>query len=425
MIDIKRLRENPALFKTTCINKGCNVDIDVLLQLDAEVKEVRQALQAFATQKNQAGKTIAQCKDNDQRQQLLVEMSTLKDKEKAATETLETLGPKLDEMLLHVPQPPHPDCPIGTDESGNVVTRQHGEIPTFDFELKDHMTLGHDLGIVDTERGVKISGSRSYILRGDGALLHQAVLRLAHDTMVKKGFEPLTVPVMTREETFTGTGWFPEGKPQVYNITEDNLYLVGTAEVPAMSMYMGEILEEADLPIKMVAQSNCFRREAGAAGKDTHGLYRIHQFEKVEQVVICKNDIEETNKLHEEIVDNSEAVLQALGLPYQVLEICTGDMGSGKYRMYDLETYMPSRNGYCETHSASNLLDYQTRRLGIRYRDKDRKTHYCYSLNNTVAASPRILIAILELNQNKDGSINIPEVLQPYMHGKTKITKKQ
>ena len=293
----------------------------------------------------------------------------------------------------------------------------------FDFEPDDHIKLGTKLGIIDIERGVKLSGSRNYVLRGAGALLHQAVLRLSHDMMVEKGFEPLSVPVLTREETFIGTGWFPEGKDQVYQIPEDELFLVGTAEVPVTSFYMDEILDEGELPRRFVAQSLCFRREAGAGGKDTYGLYRIHQFEKVEQVIICRADLEEVEKWHQHILTNSEEVLQKLELPYRVIEICTGDMGMAKYRMYDIETWMPSRDGYCETHSASNLLDFQARRLNLRYRDKNRKVHFCYTMNNTVIASPRILIPLLELNQNSDGSINIPKALQPYMHGLDRITK--
>jgi seryl-tRNA synthetase len=239
--------------------------------------------------------------------------------------------------------------------------------------------------------------------------------------MVARGYEPLSVPVLTREATFVGTGWFPEGRSQVYEVPADELFLVGTAEVPATSLYMDEILEEDQLPRKFVAQSLCFRREAGAAGKDTYGLYRIHQFEKVEQVIICRYDVNEAEKFHQEILRNAEDVLTLLGLPYRVLEICTGDMGLGKYRMYDIETWMPSRGGYCETHSASNLLDFQARRLNLRYRDAQGRIQYCITMNNTVIASPRILIALLENNQQADGSILVPQALQPYMHGRDRI----
>lgn len=421
MIDLKKLRENPDLFKQAVQQKGCKVDIDQLLEIDSQVRQARQALQDLVTEKNQAGKAIAKIKDPDERKQAVEQMSQLKDKEKQYNDQLVELEPQLEELLLLVPMPAHPDAPVGPDESGNVEVRRWGDAPQFDFEPKDHIELGQTLGLFDTERGVKLSGSRYYVLRGDGCLLHRAVMNLAHDMMVERGFEPLTVPVLTREPTFMGTGWFPEGKSQVYQVPEDELFLVGTAEVPATSLYMDEIIDVADLPKKFVAQSLCFRREAGAAGKDTYGLYRIHQFEKVEQVIVCKYDPDEAEKFHQEILANAEAVVQALGMPYRVLEICTGDMGTPKYRMYDIETYMPSRDAYCETHSASNLMDFQARRLNLRYRDENRKIHHCITMNNTVIASPRILIPLIELNQNADGSVNIPEALRPYMQGRDKL----
>lgn len=423
MIDLKELRDNPDVYKTACQDKGYDVDVDALLGLDAKVKKVRQQLQEIVTEKNAAGKTIAKIKDATERTAAIARMGELKEREKQLDADLAEREPALQEMLLNVPQRAHAETPVGADESGNVERRRWGTVREFDFEPKDHMQLGEELGIIDVERGVKLSGSRNYVLRGDGALLHQAVLRLAHDVMVEKGYEPMAVPVITKEATFMGTGWFPEGKPQVYQIPEDDLYLIGTAEVPLTSLYMDEILDEAELPKKMVAQSLCFRREAGAAGKDTYGIYRIHQFEKVEQVVILRADCDEAEKYHQEILANAEEVMQKLELPYRILEICTGDMGMGKYRMYDIETWMPSRGGYCETHSASSFLDFQARRLNLRYRDNEGKVRVCYTMNNTVIASPRILIPLLELNQNEDGSVNIPEVLQGYMQGRKKISK--
>jgi seryl-tRNA synthetase len=376
---------------------------------------MKQQLQDITTEKNQAGKAIATLKDPQEKKTTIEKMSQLKEQEKQISEQLPDHEAQLNELLLNVPQPAHPKTPIGKSEKDNVEVRRWGQVRQFDFEPKDHTALGEQLGIIDIARGVKLSGSRYYVLRGAGALLHQAVLRLAHDMMVAKGFEALTVPVLTKEQTFMGTGWFPEGKAQVYQVPEDELFLIGTAEVPATSLYMDEILSCDELPKKFVAQSLCFRREAGAAGKDTAGIYRIHQFEKVEQVIICQADMEEVERWHQEIVANSEDVLQALEIPYRVIEICTGDMGMAKYRMYDIESYMPSRGGYCETHSASNLLDFQARRLNLRYRDENRKIKYCYTLNNTVIASPRILIPLLELNQNADGSVNVPKALQKYM----------
>ncbi len=424
MIDIKDLRENPDIYRTAVQAKGSRVDVEKLIRLEAQLRQAKTELQELVTEKNQASKAIAQLKDAAERQQAIGRVGELKEKEKELSGEVAELEPAVEELMLLMPQPAHPDSPVAPDESGNVEVRRWGQVREFDFEVKDHVSLGLDLGIVDLERGVKLSGARNYVLRGAGCLLHQAVLRLAHDTLVAKGYEPLTVPVLTREATFMGTGWFPEGKPQVYQVPEDELFLVGTAEVPATSFYMDEILDEAMLPQKFVAQSLCFRREAGAAGKDTHGLYRIHQFEKVEQVIVLPADKALSEKFHQEITNNAEEVLQQLNLPHRVIEICTGDMGTGKYRMYDIETWMPSRGGYCETHSSSNLLDFQSRRLNLRYRDAQGKVRYCYTMNNTVVASPRILIALMELNQNADGSINVPEALRPYMMGMEQIIKK-
>ena len=421
MIDIKQLRENPELYKKACEQKRCNVDIDRLLELDGLSLKLRNEQQELATEKNQAGKAISKIKDAAERQSAVERMGQLKTREKQLATQIDELTPQIAELMLLVPMPPHPDCPVGADETDNVEVRRHGEPREFSFEPKDHIELGTALGIIDLERGVKLSGSRNYILHGDGALLHRAVLSLAHDMMVEKGYDPITVPVLTKEATFTGTGWFPEGKAQVYQVPEDELFLVGTAEVPATSLHMDEILDDDELPKRFVAQSLCFRREAGAAGKDTYGLYRIHQFEKVEQVIVCRYDLDEAEAHHQDILRNSEELMQALELPYRVLEICTGDMGTPKYRMYDIETYMPSRGGYCETHSASNLLDFQARRLNLRYRDKNRKVRHCITMNNTVIASPRVLIPLIELNQNADGTVNIPGALQPYMQNRQVI----
>jgi seryl-tRNA synthetase len=272
---------------------------------------------------------------------------------------------------------------------------------------------------------VKLAGSRSYVLRGDGALLYTAVLRFAQDILVQRGYEPFVVPVLVTEQCMIGTGYFPAGRDQAY-VTQDNTVLVGTSEVPLASFHGGEILDEKDLPKKYCATSTCFRREAGAAGKDTAGLYRVHQFDKCEQVIVHKADEAEHIALHEEIIKNAEDILQALRLPYRVVKNCTGDMGQGKWRMYDIETWMPSRNGYGETHSGSALRDFQARRLNLRYRkaaDGGAKgaTQFCYTLNNTAIACPRVLIAILETYQNADDTITVPDVLRPYMGGRERI----
>ncbi|HSI34923.1 MAG TPA: serine--tRNA ligase [Tepidisphaeraceae bacterium] len=333
------------------------------------------------------------------------------------------------EIMLQLPAIPDPAWPVGRDAEENVVVRTWADParPAVKIEggRKDHVALGKDLRILDFERGVKLAGSRSYVVRGAGALLYNAVLRFAQDVLVKRGYEMFVVPVLVTEQCMVGTGYFPAGKEQAY-VTQDNGVLVGTSEVPLASFHGGEILDEGEMPKRFAALSTCFRREAGAAGKDTAGLYRVHQFDKVEQVIVHKADEAEHVALHEEIIRNAEDILQALKLPYRVVQNCTGDMGQGKWRMYDIETWMPSRNGYGETHSGSALKDFQARRLNLRYKTKvetgKSETKFCYTLNNTAIACPRVLIAILEQYQDGQGGVEVPEVLRGYMGGVERIS---
>jgi seryl-tRNA synthetase len=403
------------------------VNIDRLLKLDSTIKQAKQNLQSIAAEKNRLGKLIPKSSD-DKKQTTLEKLAVLKEQEKIQNQGMEGCESELNKLMLLVAQPADDDVPFGEDDTQNVEIRREGKIRQFDFEPKDHVQLGLALGIIDIERGVKLAGTRNYFLKGDGALLHWAVLRFAMDFMVDKGYVPFSVPVLMKDETMTGTGFFPGSEDQTYRMEKDQLNLSGTAEVPLTAYHSGEILNAEELPLKYVALSSCFRREAGAAGKDTYGLYRIHQFDKVEQVVICKNSAEESNKFHAEILANAEQVCQALELPYRVANVCTGDLGRGQAKKFDIEAWMPSRNNYCETHSASKLYDFQARRMNLRYREskseignRKSKINFCHTLNNTVIASPRILIPILELYQNSDGSITIPKVLRPYMANRDKI----
>jgi seryl-tRNA synthetase len=440
MLDIKYIRENADAVRSAAKLKKCPCDVDRLLEVDAERRRLQQELDALRTQSREGGELMGQMRnpkskwyksalesgksDDDIRAEASAaqkELNDIKQQVKPLEERERDILVEFDQLMLTVPQPPAAEVPVGGDDTENVELRQWGEIPTFDFEPKDHVALGESLGILDIERGVKLAGSRNYTLRGDAVLLHHAVLRLALDTMIERGFEPMHIPVLVREEIMYGTGYFPGGRDQAYLCERDEMSLVGTAEVSLTALHADEILEEADLPKKFVAASPCFRREAGAAGKDTHGLYRIHLFDKVEQVVICRNDEAESIRWHEEILANAEAVVQKLELPYRVVNVCTGDLGQGQVQKFDIETWMPSRKSYGETHSASRFYEFQARRLKLRYRDADRKTRMCHTLNNTVIASPRILIPILELNQNADGSVNVPKALQPYMNGKERI----
>ena len=421
MIDIKQIRDNSEKFKKAAKDKNFDVDIDRLLEVDAKLRYSKAMLQNIATDKNRIGKSISTL-SGDEKDSALVTLSELKSDEIELQKEFKELQPELDALMQLVAQPADDDVPIGKDDTENVEIRREGEIRRFDFEPKDHVQLGLALGIIDIERGVKLAGTRNYILKGDGALLHWAVLRFALDFMVGKGYVPMSVPLLMKDQTMTGTGFFPGSEDQTYRMEKDQLNLAGTAEVPLTAYRMGEILSAEELPLKYVALSSCFRREAGAAGKDTYGLYRIHQFDKVEQVVICENSIEESNKFHNEILANAEAVMQALELPYRVANVCTGDLGRGQVKKFDIEAWMPSRGGYCETHSASKFYEFQARRMNLRYKDAaTKKNHFCHTLNNTVIASPRILIPILELYQNRDGSVTVPKVLFPYMGGKQKI----
>ena len=275
--------------------------------------------------------------------------------------------------------------------------------------------------MIDIPRGVKTAGARNYYLSGAGVLLHRAVQQLAMDLLAAKGFTLLEVPLMVRAEALVNTGFFPLGADQTYRMAEDDRWLVGTAEVPLVAYYDREIVDLTQ-PIKLAAASLCFRSEVGSAGRDVHGLYRVHQFSKVEQVVLCENSLELSEQLFQEITQNAEELLQLLELPYRVMAVCTGDMSQKTYKQYDIETWMPSRGAYGETHSSSQLLDFQARRSNIRFKDRDGKLQYCYTLNNTMVASPRILIPLLENHQEEDGSIQIPQALRKYMNGLERLT---
>jgi seryl-tRNA synthetase len=442
MLDIKFIRENADAVRQAARDKKLACDVDRLLAVDEERRRLQQELDTQRTQSREGGERMGQMRNpkgpwyqqalsagrapDDIKAEAAAAQQALNDikqRIKPLEEHEREVLAEFDALMLTVPQPADPDVPLGTDDTENVELRRWGDVPKFDFEPNDHVALGETLGIIDIERGVKLAGTRNYTLKGDAVLLHHAVLRLALDTMLARGFTPVQVPVLVREEIMYGTGYFPGGRDQAYLCERDGMSLVGTAEVSLTALHADEILEEADLPIKTVALSPCFRREAGAAGKDTYGLYRIHLFDKVEQVIVCRNDVAESKRWHAEILANAEAVVQALELPYRVVNVCTGDLGQGQVQKFDIETWMPSRGGYGETHSASRFYEFQARRLKLRYRDADRKVRFCHTLNNTVIASPRILIPILELYQNADGSVTVPQALRPYMNGRERIKR--
>ena len=422
MLDIHFIREHPDKVREAARKKHLEIDLDTLLKKDARMRELRTKIDDLRAKRNQGSKEISRLQ-GEEKQQAIASMQKIVADLKQVEPELDTLETDIAERMLHIPQIPAEDVPLGETEADNVEIRRWGEPPAFDFEPKDHVELAENLNLVDIPRGVKLAGSRSYMLKNEGALLHWAVLRLALDHLLAEGFTPLTVPVMVREDYMVGTTYFPQGKEQAYAIERDERFLVGTAEVSLTSYHADEILTEDDLPVKLLSNSPCFRREAGTYGKDTRGIYRIHQFDKVEQVIICKADPDVSADMHTYILNNAEQVTQKLNIPYRIVECCTGDMGLGKFRMHDIECWMPSRNAYGETHSCSSFHDFQARRLNMRYRDAEGKIRFVHTLNNTVLASPRILIPILELNQRADGSVQIPEALRPYMGGQEVIER--
>jgi seryl-tRNA synthetase len=421
MIDIKYIRENSDIIKKGIEDKQLKgtVDIDKLLELDAQYTDLLRKVETHRALKNQLSQNISKVEDQE-RKKLIDEATKVKDELVEMEHELDDLNAQIKQMLLWVPNPPAVDVPVAENEEGNEVIKQVGNVPQFDFEVKDHVELGKSLNILDTERGTKIGGFRGFFLKNEGVLLEMALINYAVDFMKKQGFEVLSVPWMVKPEFFTGTGYLPWGEEDLYKV-QDELYLIGTAEVPVTSYYSGEILNEEDLPIKMVGVSPCFRREVGSYGKDTRGVVRVHQFTKVEQVVLVPADEEISRQWHEKMLGFVEQILQSLGLSYQVLLMCSGDMGAGQRKKYDVETWFPSQNKYRETHSDSYFLDFQSRRLNIKYKTKDGNTSYVHTLNNTVAASPRLLAAIMENYQQADGSIKVPDVLQKYI-GMEKIS---
>ena len=460
MIDIKQLRENPQRFIDGASEKNISVDIATLLDLDEQRRLItKQREEHRAEQKKiskkigpQIGKLKGQLQSSGEEERAEIETAlaeleakplALKNEIQRLDDSISQIDPKWKSLLLQIPQPADADVPKGKSADDNVQLRtwapeNYDLTQTFaanrGFKPKTHLELVHDLELADFERGVKMSGTRHYMMTGNGMRLHQAMLHFAFDLITNEhDFTPMSVPVILREECMVGTGFFPTGRDQAYHIEESkrgaghDLYLAGTGEVGLMGMYADEIIPSEKLPIKMATVSTCFRREAGAAGRDTAGLYRIHQFDKVEQVVICKADEEESRTWHKLMLSIVEELLQKLALPYRLLQCCTADLGSKNADMIDIECWMPGRgkldaNGkpsgdWGETHSASRLYDYQCRRLNTRYRDDEGNTVFAHSLNNTVLASPRILIPLLEMHQQKDGSVAVPSCLQPYMNG--------
>ena len=415
MLSRQFIREHPDEVREAARKKGVDLPLDHILSLDAQLSAASSALQEKQAQSNRVARSAGKAASPAEREQLIEQGRALREEVSALENRQRALDAELHGLLLKVPNIPHPSVPEGAGEADNVPVKHWGQPPRFDFTPLDHSALLERLHMVDLERGAKVAGSRSYILTGPGALLEMALTRMAMERLVAKGFTPLIVPALAREFALIGTGQFPSGRDQTYELPADDLFLAGTAEVAMTGMHADEILDGATLPLRYVALSPCFRREAGSYGRDVKGVIRVHQFTKVEQFIIAENNTDASLTLLDALLANAEELLQDLEIPYRVVLVCTGDMGDGKVKMYDIESWLPSENTYRETHSDSFLGEWQARRVNLRYRGADGKVHFAHTLNNTALASPRIMAPLVENHQQPDGSVRIPAALQPYL----------
>lgn len=441
MLDIKFIRENTEAIKEAIKNKKIDLDLDALLAIDEKRVKAMQEIEDLKAEKNKLNDRMKSAKDAAERKELIAQGTKIKEKLAAAEPDYEKVRKEYEELMVRVPVIPSPDTPIGKDDSENMEVYRRGEIPKFDFTPKTHIELAEDLDIVDFEKGSKVSGYRGYYLKNEGTLMVLAMMMYALQKMTKKGYAPIIPPTLIKGFALFGSGYF---KGTDYDSATDNIYqiatrdkemdgadskekkfLVGTAEPSLLAYFSDELLDEAKLPVKVCGFSPCYRSEIGDYGKDNKGLYRVHEFMKVEQVVVSKADIVESTKLQEEMVGISEEMHQELGLPYRKLQICTGDMPAGKYRAFDLEAWMPGLNRWGETGSASNFLDWQARRLNVKYKTVEGEKKFAYLLNNTALPTVRPLIAILENYQQADGSVKIPEVLKPFLPAGMEIIKRK
>jgi len=416
MLSLPFLREYPDLVRKAIADKGVVLDLDALLALDGEVREAKTRADDLRRRRNEISDGFKSAAPEER--PALGQQAKATGAEISALET--ELGAKqeqLDALLLRVPNIPWEGAPVGLDETANTVVRQEGAPPSFDFEPLDHVALVEKNDWADLSRITQVAGSRTYALKGRLALLEQALMLWAQQRLAADGFTLITVPALARPHAFVATGHFPGHEEEAYHIPADDLYLAGTGEIALTSLHSGEIVEAEKLPILYAGYSPCFRREAGSAGRDVRGLLRVHQFYKLEQYVICRDDAEESARWHQRLLDNAEAMLKELEIPYQVVETSTGDMGVGKFRMNDIESWVPSLGKYRETHSCSTLHDWQARRANLRWRDEERKVRFAHTLNNTALASPRILVPLLENHQTADGRVRLPAVLQELIGG--------
>ncbi len=422
MLDIKFIRENKDIVQAGAKKKHIDIDVEKLIALDdARLKELKE-VEELRSEVNRVSNDIARDQDSALKIQLIEEMRIVKDEIKGKEEKLKTITEEWQKLMLQIPNVPDMSVPDGITDVDNKEIKIWGEKPSFSFETKDHVEIMNNLKMVDFERGTKVHGFRGYFLTGEGALLSFAIWNYAMEFFIAKGFIPVIPPVIVRKQNLYGTAHLP-GDVEDYYMTQDGDVLAGTAEVPLMGMHGGEVLDKKSFPIKYLGFSPCFRREAGSHGKDVKGLIRVHEFYKMEQVILCEASHELSVKLHEELNRNTEEFIESLGIPYRTVINCGGDLGLGQVKKYDIELWVPKENKYREISSASYFHDFQTRRFGIRYKDEEEKMHYAHSLNCTAIPTPRILVGMVENFQQNDGSVKIPEVLRKYMGGKEFITQ--
>ncbi len=422
MLDIRFIREYQEEVKEAADNKGIEIELSKLLDIDEERRKLQKRIDDLKSEQHKANDEIAVADD-------AVKQDKIKLMRKIALEVkdLDKIHSKIEkefkQLLLTIPNIPHERVPVGKTEDDNIELEKVGEIPQFDFEPKDHLALGKELGLIDVERGVKVTGNRGYYLTGVGAQLETALMQYALDFLRERGFTQMSTPLMTYEDYFIGTGYFPWAREETFKAVDKDKeqHLIGSSEITLCAYHAEETFTEKDLPKRYTAWTPCFRTEVGSYGKDTRGLYRVRQFNKVEQVLFCEPNEEVAMELFEEIMNNSKDFLSSLELPYRVMELCTGEMGAPQKYKRDIETWMPSREGYGETHSCSWMGDFQARRLNIKVKSGGKKAQYCHTLNNTLVASPRVLISLLEVHQQADGSVVLPQVLHKYMSGLAKI----
>ncbi len=416
MLDIKFIKENPDLIKEAARKKHIDFDVSQLLELEEKRSNAQKNFEALRTKQNALGEEIPKTADASARASLIESLKPIKEEVQKAEEELRSIMKDWQALMLKVPNIPDMSVPEGEDDTSNKEIKVWGEKPAFSFVPKDHIQLLESNNMVDFVKGAEVAGFRGYFLKGDGALLQFALEQFVVDYFRKQlpDFEFMIVPALVRKETLLGTGYLPGGEDDLYR-TQDEEYLSGTAEVATMSYFADSVVSVLEKPIQKLALSQAFRREAGSHSKDTKGLFRVHEFRKLEQVVLCEASHETSVQLHEALLQNAEALLQALGLHYHVVVNCGGDLGLGQVKKYDIETWVPSQNTFRETHSCSYFHDFQTRRLNIKYKDAEGKQRYAHSLNNTALAMPRILQHIVENYQDADGRIRVPEVLKPYI----------